>query len=533
MEDKKIDYKDVIKKEYIRCAKDPIYFLKKYVHIQTTEKGRQLFSLFVFQEKVLHLISKNSRTILLKSRQLGLTTLIAGYALWMMLFQPDSKIMALAPTQDKAINILDKVKFGYNNLPSWLITGDTESEKMSEKKFKLKNGSEMQALTGASDAARGFTGNLLIIDEAAFIDNAEAVWGSSQQTLATGGSAIILSTPNGHGNFFHKTWMKAENNENDFLPIRLPWNLHPDRDQKWRNKQDVELGEKLASQECDCDFIASGDGYFTLEDKQFVENNIEEPKEKRGERESYWIWKYPDPTRTYFAIADVSRGDGADSNALEILDLETLEQVAELKDNHMGTKEFSKFIVTECMNYNNAFLIIENTGLGWSVVSDVVDIGYENIYYSPRSSTMDFQEFIDKQKDIVKDGLVAGHKTTTSNRPQIINSLGIKVRSRDWKIRSKRVYKEMETFIWKNGKPMAMRGYNDDLLLSLGIGFYLKETVLEFKEKGLLLTRTVLSSIKRVNSHNIVRNSMPNNLPDPYKMNVMGVDEDLRWLLNN
>ena len=113
--------------------------------------------------------------------------------------------------------------------------------------------------------------HLLIIDEAAFINNIGEIWASAQQTLATGGGCIALSTPYGTGNWFHQTWVDAEMSENSFLPIKLPWHVHPDRDEDWRKQQDADLGHKMAAQECDCDFSTSGDTVFLPEQIDFFE----------------------------------------------------------------------------------------------------------------------------------------------------------------------------------------------------------------------------------------------------------------------
>jgi hypothetical protein len=161
--------KEIIREEYLKCAGDPIYFLKKFVFIQTSE-GRMLFTPYLFQEKLLYLLNKHDRTLILKSRQLGITTLTAAYALWLMLFKKDQSILALAPTQEKARNIVDKVRFAYSQLPSWLKIAALEDNKLS---LILENGSKIKAASGASESARGYTANVLILDEAAFIENAE------------------------------------------------------------------------------------------------------------------------------------------------------------------------------------------------------------------------------------------------------------------------------------------------------------------------------------------------------------------------
>jgi hypothetical protein len=254
------DLKQVIRQEYLRCAQDPVHFMRKYCYIQHPQRGRIQFNLYPFQEKVLTLFRDNDYTTVLKSRQLGISTLAAGYALWLMIFHKDRNVLALATTQATARNLVTKVQFMWENLPSWLKVDAVENNKLS---LRLVNGSKIQAKSSNADAARSEAVSLLIVDEAAFIENIAETWASAQQTLATGGGAIVLSTPYGTGNWFHQTWVKAESGENDFLPIKLPWYVHPERDQTWRDRQNELLGDpRLAAQECDCDFSTSGDIVF-------------------------------------------------------------------------------------------------------------------------------------------------------------------------------------------------------------------------------------------------------------------------------
>ena len=212
---------------------------------------------------------KHDYNIVLKARQLGLSTLTAGYALWMMTFQQDKNILVIATKQETAKNLVTKVRVMHANLPAWLKQPCVEDNKLS---LRLKNGSKITAKSSNADAARSEAVSLLLIDEAAFIDNIGEIWASAQQTLATGGGCIGLSTPYGTGNWFHQTWTRAEASENDFLPIKLPWYVHPERDDAWRKRQDELLGDpRMAAQECDCDFSTSGDIVFYPEYIEYYE----------------------------------------------------------------------------------------------------------------------------------------------------------------------------------------------------------------------------------------------------------------------
>src|SRR5210317_21528 len=373
------DIKKIIAQEYIKCAKDPAYFMKKYCHIQHPTRGRILFNLYPFQEKVLHLFRDNQYLITLKSRQLGISTLAAAYSLWLMLFHKDKNVLALATTQATARNLVTKVIFMYDELPKWLKLPSVEKNKLS---LRLKNGSKVQAKSSSPDAARSEAVSLLLMDEAAFIENVDETFTAAQQTLATGGQCMALSTPNGIGNWFHQTWEKAETGENSFLPIRLPWTVYPERDKKWRDLQDADLGPRMAAQECDCDFLSSGDTVFEPEDLIFYETTAQnDPLERRGVSGDYWIWEYPDYMKSYMVVADVTRGDGQDYSAFHVFDIESATQVAEFKSK-VPPKEYGNLLVGVATEYNNALLVVENANIGWSTIEQIIERDYQNFYYS-------------------------------------------------------------------------------------------------------------------------------------------------------
>jgi phage FluMu gp28-like protein len=195
--------KDIIKLEYSKCAADPIYFMKKYCMIQHPVRGKIPFHLFPFQDRTLVEFKDHRYNIVLKSRQTGISTLVAGFSLWKMLFNQDYNVLVIATKQEVAKNLITKIRVMNQYLPSWLKQDTVEDNKLS---LRYANGSQAKATSSSGDAGRSEALSLLVFDEAAFIDNIEEIWISAQSTLSTGGSAIILSTPNGVGNFFHRTW---------------------------------------------------------------------------------------------------------------------------------------------------------------------------------------------------------------------------------------------------------------------------------------------------------------------------------------
>jgi len=521
-----VDLKEVIRQEYIKCLNDPAHFMKKYCHIQHPQRGRVIFNLYPFQEKTLRLFRDNPYSIVLKSRQLGISTLAAGYSLWLMLFHKDKNVLCIATKQETARNMVTKVKFMFDNLPTWLKITAEENNKLS---LRLSNGSQIKATSASSDAGRSEAVSLLIVDEAAFIEQIGEIWASAQQTLATGGGAIVLSTPYGTGNWFHKTWVAAESNDNDFLPIKLPWYVHPERDEVWRKRQDDLLGDpRLASQECDCDFNTSGDVVFYSEWVDFIkETTIQDPVERRGADQNLWVWEPADYTRDYMVVADVARGDGKDFSTFHVIDIATNTQVAEYK-GQLSPKEFGYFLVAIATEYNMALLVVENASIGWAAIDSVLERGYRNLYYSPKSDNLTADSYFNKYEN--SDNVTPGFTMSLRTRPLVVNKFREYVGDKSVTIRSKRLLEEMKVFVWKNGRPEAQSGYNDDLVMPFGVAMYLRDTSLKFQQQSHDLTRATLNHFSKGNStFSGVYN--PNNIPNPYSIETGNGSEDIKWLL--
>jgi len=454
--------RSVIKQEYIRCAKDPTHFLRKYCIIQHPLRGKILFSLYDFQEDVIRDFEEHQYNIVLKARQIGLSTCVAGYALWRMLFHTDQNILVIATKKDTAKNLVTKVRIMHQNLPVWLRGTCTEDNKLS---LVFANGSQIKAISSSPDAGRSEALSLLILDEAAFIEGADTIWTAAQATLSTGGNAIILSTPDGKGNFFHKKWQEAVNGEEDFNTIFLDWKVHPDRDQAWRDAQNRKLGEMDARQEHDADFISSGKTVISGDlIEQYRVDHQEEPKRREAFDNNLWVWHEQDYNNEYMLVADVARGDGEDKSAFHVIELKTLTQVAEYK-GLMDTKRFGSLCVEIATRYNDALLVVENSGVGWAVLQEIIDRGYKNLFYTEQDL-----RFIDpanvKQRTtkrrIIEKNKVPGFTTSLRTRPLIISRLDECMRDGSVLIHSSRTFDELEVFIWKaSGKSEAMEGYNE------------------------------------------------------------------------
>jgi hypothetical protein len=521
--------------------------MKHYVKIKHPMRGTILFDLFDFQEETLQAFHDYKFNIILKSRQMGISTLVAAYALWMMTFFNDKTVLLISLKQDDAKDVVTKVRDAYTELPAWLKVQCTEDNRLS---MRFKNGSTIKASSTTKKSGVGQALSLLIIDEAALIEEAEELWTSAQPTLSTGGNSIVLSTPRGVGNWFHKMWQGAEaenmNNtvgKNGFHPIILPWNLHPERDEEWRRVEGGKQGNpKNASQEYDCNFLASGDNVVDLNIIEFYKKNkATDPIECRGMDKNLWIWEYPDRSHVYAVAADVARGDGQDYSACHVIDIsrEKPVQVAEYKGK-MTTKDFGDFLVALATEYNSALLVIERENVGWGTIQEVLDRGYSNTFYSSADlKYVEVQRQLNNKWASEDKKLVPGFSTNMKTRPLIIDNMEHYMRQMAIEIRSKRTLAELETFIWKNGKPIAMEGYNDDLVMSLCIALWVRDTALRLRQEGVELTKLAVGGITstkkdttpvyKVKQQQVGFNS--------WKMNTgrqgFGKDNttDIRWLL--
>ena len=483
--------KEVIKKEYIKCAQDPAYFMKKYCMIQHPIRGKIPFELYDFQEKSVNEFHQNRFNVILKARQLGISTLTAGYSLWMMTFHQDKNILVIATKQEVAKNLVTKVRVMHANLPSWLKQRCVEDNKLN---LRYMNGSQIKAVSSGPEAARSEALSLLILDEAAFIDKIDEIWTAAQQTLTTGGSCIALSTPNGVGNWFHKTWVDAEEGRGMFNPIKLHWTVHPDREQEWRDEQDKLLGPSSAAQECDCDFLTSGTGVIdAIVLERLRKDFCKDPIERRGVDSNVWIWEQPDYSKDYLVCADVGRGDSADYSAFHIIELETMSQVAEYK-GRINTKDFGNMLVSIATEYNDALLIVENNNIGWATIQQIIDRDYPNLFYTSKDlQYVDVQHQITNKHYREEKKMVAGFSTTSKTRPLIISKLEEFFREESVVVRSNRLIDELLTFVYINNRAQAMQGYNDDLVMSFAIGLWVRDTALRLQTQGIELTKKTLS----------------------------------------
>lgn len=452
--------------EIIKCGKDPKYFIRKYVYIQHPIKGTIKFDTYPFQDECLDDFVNHRFNIVLKSRQMGLSTLVAAYAVWLAIFRRDKNLLVIATKLKTAQNFIRKVKVVIRKLPPWLMLPEVTGNNKQEIQFS--NGSVIQAIPTSDDAGRSEALSLAIIDEAAFIRNFDTIWTSLYSTLSTGGRGIILSTPNGVGDKYHELYSQAELGQNEFNTIKLPWHMHPERDELWFENETKNMSPKQIAQELLCDFTTSGNTFVSTETLTAHMHNVQEPIERSGPANALWIWKYPQTGTDYVIAADVSRGDAADFSAFHVIDTKKSEIVAEFKAK-IRPDQFAELLYDTGKRYNTALVCPESNTFGYAVIMKMHDKGYKNLYYQNPKDKYDSLYGTDPKLHKI------GFSTQGHSRNQILTKLEEVLRKNSIVIRSSRCIDELKTFVYSGARAQAMKGKNDDLVMSLAIGVWLYE----------------------------------------------------------
>ena len=470
--------------EIVKCGKDPHYFINSYVKIQHPERGTISFDTYPFQDDCVDNFIANRFNVIVKSRQLGLSTLVAAYAVWLAVFYKDKNILVIATKLAVAQNFIKKVKVAIRGLPPWLVLPEIIGN--NKQLIEFSNGSSIKAIPTSDDAGRSEALSLLIIDEAAFVRNFDDLWMGLYPTLSTGGRAIVLSTPNGVGGQYYDLYMQAAAGENDFHPIKLPWDVHPERDDEWFAAEAKQMKPQQIAQELMCDFAASGDTFLTSREIEYVRSCVKTPIDRWGPENAVWVWKYPLAEKKYLISADVARGDGADYSTFVVFDVNSSEVVADFKAK-IPPDHFAQVLAEAGRRYNNAVLAPESNTYGYAVLMKLNELKYPAIYFAKEK---------DKFAAMYGEGNIGkgGFSTQGPSRAKILTKLEEVIRNKNLMIHSSRIYEELKTFIWKGTKPQAMRGKNDDLVMALAIGCWLFDASADYSKQTADLNSAMLKA---------------------------------------
>lgn len=514
--------KKQVVQELIKCAEDPIYFIENYAVINTEQHGFIKFKLFEYQKDIIRAFVNHRFNVILKARQLGITTVAAAYCAWLMYFHRGRNCLILCTKQETAKNALKMTRRIIQRLPKWMTLAKLNVNNQTS--IELSNDSKMKALTTAEDSGRSETASFVLFDEAAHVSNANEIWKGMKPTISTGGCVCIASSPGGVGNFFHSLYVKAQAGESNFncklgnytnpydpeekYTDRLMWWVRPDHDMEWFENETKGDSPKDIAQEHECKFMESGLTFFESEDILKLSKIVREPEGTFIENKDVWVWENPQPNENYLISADVSSGNSEDYSAFPVFKLNSypLKVVAEFRGK-IKPDLLGKLLFQVGNWYNVASVAVENNG-GWSAqtIKELEDLRYQNIYYAHRRKPKrkDSQTSVDPFLASVSNEYIPGYIVSQTNRSLMLAKLEQAIRSGDLITLSFRFLEEMKTFIVNSqGKASAMRGYHDDLVLSYAGGLFVRDEAFGWHYQNDEMTEAMMSAIS-VESKNMV-----------------------------
>lgn len=460
--------------EYMKCKEDVVYFVTKYMKIININKGLINFIPYPYQENMLKTMADERYTVIATARQAGKSTTTCGFILWYIIFHADKTVALLANKGETAREILGRIQLAYQHLPKWLQQGVKEWNKGS---FELENNSRVIAAATSSNNIRGFSINLLFIDEAAFIENWNEFFTSVYPTISSGTESkiVLVSTPNGL-NHFYQIWQNAAEKRNNYKPIKVMWYDVPGRDEDWRKDTLAAMNfdtEKFEQEYC-VEFLgSSGTLIAGWKLKELVHQT------PLMNKDGLYLYKQSVKNRSYVSIVDVSRGKGLDYSAFSILDVTQMpyEQVCAYKNNLISPIDYADVIHRVCKSYNNAAVLVEINDIGEQVSTSLhFDFEYENVLFtesagrSGKRITSGFGNNIDK-----------GIRTTKSVKSVGCSILKLMVEQNQLIVNDFNTINELSTFSRKGVSYEAEPGKNDDMVMGLVLFAWLSDQTY-FKE---------------------------------------------------
>jgi hypothetical protein len=452
--------------DFLKCC-DPntghLYFMDNFFMIQHPTKGSMNYHPWAYQERLIDTYHKYRYSISLMPRQSGKSTSAAGYLLWYAMFVPDSTILIAAHKYTGAQEIMQRIRYAYENCPDHIKAGVTTYNKGS---LDFENGSRIVSATTTENTGRGMSITLLYLDEFAFVrpSIAEEFWTAITPTLSTGGKCIITSTPNSDEDQFALIWKGAnkcldefgnttEVGINGFRAYRAHWKEQPGRDDKWAQEMQAQLGEDRFRREIGCEFIIADETLIApaiLIDLEGIE-----PTDRMGQVRWY---KKPEKGSIYCVALDPSLGTGSDPAAIQIFEANSTTQIGEWRHNKTAIPEqikllaqVNKYIEEITKEPDSIYYSIENNSIGEAALISLAEYGESNI---PGI-------FLSEQGKKRR-----GYNTTQKTKLAACAKFKTLVESKKMKLHSKSIISELKSFVASGGSYAAKIGDTDDLVMA-------------------------------------------------------------------
>ena len=452
--------------DFIKCC-DPdtgyLYFMDNFFIIQHPTKGSMVYHPWSYQKRLIETYHNYRFSISLMPRQSGKSTSAAGYLLWYAMFVPDSTILVAAHKYTGAQEIMQRIRYAYENCPDYIKAGVTTYNKGS---LDFENGSRIVSATTTENTGRGMSITLLYLDEFAFVrpSIAKEFWTSITPTLSTGGKAIITSTPNSDEDQFAYIWKGANKTEDDFgnttdigingfRAYRAHWSEQPGRDQKWADEIKAQLGDDRFNREIGCEFIIADE--TLINPNTLIAMEGIEPVSRIGQIRWY---DTPKKGNIYCVGLDPSLGTGGDPSAIQIFEANTTTQVGEWKHNKTDIPSQIKLIaqinkyIAECTTEpNNIYYSIECNGIGEAAIISLNEYGESNI-----------------PGIFISEAGKGRRGFNTTNKSKLASCAKFKtlVESKKMTVNSRSLISEMKAFVAHGGSYAAKIGDTDDLIMA-------------------------------------------------------------------
>ena len=452
--------------EFVKCADPdygPEYFMSNYFHIQHPVKGKMLYYPYDYQKRLIDTYHNYRFSISMMPRQTGKSTSAAGYLLWVAMFVPDSTILIAAHKYTGSQEIMQRIRYAYELCPDYIRAGATNYNRGS---IDFENGSRIISTTTTENTGRGMSISLLYADEFAFVRPgiAKEFWTSISPTLATGGKAIITSTPNSDEDQFALIWKGANKTEdefgntteigvNGFRAYRAYYTEQPGRDEQWAKEMQAQLGEDRFRREIGCEFIIADETLINPNTLLILDGM--EPTYRQGQIRWY---KKPEKGNIYTVALDPSLGTGGDPSAIQIFEANTTTQIGEWKHNKSDIPSQVKLLaqicryIEECTGEpNNIYYSIENNSIGEAALVSLNEFGESNI------PGIFLSEPGKKRKGF-----------NTSNKTKLAACAKFKtlLESKKMTIYSRSLISELKAFVAHGGSYAAKIGDTDDLIMA-------------------------------------------------------------------
>ncbi len=464
-----IEWTEDLVQEWVKCAEDPLYFIKTYMKIITLNEGLQTYQPWPYQEEMIKKFVDNRYTIVTTARQAGKSTTTCAFILWYIIFQADKTVALLANKGETAREILGRVQLAYQHLPRWLQQGVKEWNKGS---FELENNSRVIAAATSASAIRGYTINLLFIDEAAHIENWDEFFTSVYPTISSGTDSkiVLVSTPNGL-NHFYSTWQNAIEGRNGYANILVSWKDVPGRDEAWKEETiaGMNFDHEKFNQEMNCQFLGSSGTLISgWKLKEMVHLS------PLTERDGLSQYVEPEKEHVYVMVCDVSRGKGLDYSAFQVLDVTNMpyKQVCTFRNNSLTPIDYADVIYRIAKNYNNALVLVEINDIGEQVSHSIhYDFGYDNMLFTENGG---------RQGKRVTSGFGSKKSDKGIRTTKIVKSIGcsmlkLLIEQNQLVVNDFTTINELSTFSKKRNSYEAEPGKHDDLVMCLVLFAWLSD----------------------------------------------------------